>query len=436
MAIFNYSNYHNRSSSGASLIMVASIAFCVSIWLYTAMATVLPVYQHASSSRLKAILNEAAESALDEVVADLNTACQSGTSSNYDDAQEDAEPVCNEIKNQDYEKWGVKVTVSVLNKRPPKNSWMYNRQLDPQESALTNIHIDRNGWRILTATARASHLTKSIRCVLEPAYSPVSVNGSTGTVAPYFRYGIAATGSIRFSGPVVKEQPYSSFALQSGHREAFQHQKANAPIPSLPAQAYPPVLSPCPNDQAVSGQLSISHEARSTAPGPNEIVRLGSLDIPEKTSLILAWGDYEITELHLGAGAQIKPLSRSMVDHPIRLFIKGRSSNRDVISLASGSTVNASDIPANFQIWYAGSRNIVIYDNASLSGVIYAPNADITTASTIHGAIVGHNLFLAGGGVCYDLDLQREPSLQFPVDLATPIDCRLVSLRPVTWQEL
>jgi hypothetical protein len=79
--------------------------------------------------------------------------------------------------------------------------------------------------------------------------------------------------------------------------------------------------------------------------------------------------------------------------------IAGAGSPSKALDFSGGSVSNSGGSPADVQIVYAGSQDIVLSGGSNSSGVVYAPNADITMSGSApwFGAIVGKTYDSSGG---------------------------------------
>ncbi len=124
--------------------------------------------------------------------------------------------------------------------------------------------------------------------------------------------------------------------------------------------------------------------------------------------------------LHLVAGTyNINSLSESgqgtiVIDSgPVILNVAGNgvSSGTAVVDLTGGGVTNASLVPMNFQILYAGSNPIKLQGGAQASGLVYAPNASFSFSGggNWYGSVIGQVMTDLGGvAVHYDRRLQNQ----------------------------
>jgi Tfp pilus assembly protein PilX len=121
-------------------------------------------------------------------------------------------------------------------------------------------------------------------------------------------------------------------------------------------------------------------------------------------TLTLSPGTYNFNSLKLSGGSilTISPAGKVVIQ------IAGAGSPSKALDFSGGSVSNSGGSPADVQIVYAGSQDIVLSGGSNSSGVVYAPNADITMSGSApwFGAIVGRTYDSSGGSaVHYDRSL-------------------------------
>jgi Tfp pilus assembly protein PilX len=149
--------------------------------------------------------------------------------------------------------------------------------------------------------------------------------------------------------------------------------------------------------------------ALTTSSGYSSDVSLTPGNYPNVTvsggnTLTLSPGTYNFNSLKLSGGSilTISPAGTVLIE------IAGAGPPSKAIDFSGGSISNSSGTPANVQIVYAGSADVVLSGGSNSSGVVYAPNADITMSgsSPWFGAIVGKTYNSSGGSaVHYDRSL-------------------------------
>jgi hypothetical protein len=121
-------------------------------------------------------------------------------------------------------------------------------------------------------------------------------------------------------------------------------------------------------------------------------------------TLTLSPGTYNFNTLKLSGGSvlTISPAGRIIIE------IAGAGSPTKALDFSGGSISNSGGTPADVQIVYAGTADMVLSGGSSSAGVVYAPNSDITMSggSPWFGAIVGRTFINSGGSaVHYDRSL-------------------------------
>ncbi len=134
-----------------------------------------------------------------------------------------------------------------------------------------------------------------------------------------------------------------------------------------------------------------------------------------------SYGDISLTggaNVHLSAGTyNINTISETgqstvVIDSgPVILNVTGNNvnNNQAAIDLTGGGVTNASLVPMNFQIAYAGTANVKLAGGSLAAGVLYAPNASFsfTGGGNWYGAVIGQVMTDMGGtAVHYDRRLK------------------------------
>ena len=194
------------------------------------------------------------------------------------------------------------------------------------------------------------------------------------------------------------------------------------PLPNIPSSVPPPSssvssgdsLTPCsancPQNGANNGNYSdISLAGKSS-------ITLNPGTVPPGTCVP---GTYYINSISLAGNAQINiapcpgtgpGTGNPAVYQPVILNIVGQGQST-VLDLGGNGISNPGFNSSLVQIQYNGTGAINLHGNGTSSGVIYAPNADITLSGngTIYGAVVGKTLTANGTPVTihYDRSLQN-----------------------------
>ena len=119
----------------------------------------------------------------------------------------------------------------------------------------------------------------------------------------------------------------------------------------------------------------------------------------------LTAGTYDFNSVSLSGGSSV------IIDSgPVIMNIVGTGKTNPV-DFSGGSVSNASFIPKNFQLQYAGTAGVQISGGSATAIMVYAPNAAINLSggSGVYGSIVGATIQDSGGtAVHYDRDLPTE----------------------------
>ena len=131
----------------------------------------------------------------------------------------------------------------------------------------------------------------------------------------------------------------------------------------------------------------------------------GNVSLNGGATLHLTAGTYNINSLtEAGQGTIV-------VDSgPVILNVAGTSVSGAVVDLTGGGVTNASLVPMNFQILYAGSGTVKLKGGGQASGLMYAPNATFSFGGggSWYGAIIGQTMAdMGGAAIHYDRRLQN-----------------------------
>jgi Tfp pilus assembly protein PilX len=133
----------------------------------------------------------------------------------------------------------------------------------------------------------------------------------------------------------------------------------------------------------------------------------GDLNISGGANVHLSAGAYNINSLTESGGSTI------IIDSgPVILNVAGNgiNSNSKAVDLSGGSVTNASLLPTNFQIMYAGTAKVALSGGGQASGLVYAPNSSLAFSggSNWYGAVIGGIITDTGGtAIHYDRRLQN-----------------------------
>jgi hypothetical protein len=147
-----------------------------------------------------------------------------------------------------------------------------------------------------------------------------------------------------------------------------------------------------------SGCLTLTPVTSTTLTLPN--VTIGS-----NTNLIIAGATptLNVNSFSIGNNATVSLATGTSVT--MNLAGAGTTTPLD---LSGGGTVNPSYDPSRFQIIYAGTGNVTLVGNNTISATIYAPNANVTTNGhgDFYGSVLSKRASINGGAsIHYDTSL-------------------------------
>jgi hypothetical protein len=148
---------------------------------------------------------------------------------------------------------------------------------------------------------------------------------------------------------------------------------------------------------------------------PDAATDLGSLDVGNDDTVVLAPGSYRVDELIVGSDGHL------VVDNaagPVTLYVTEKVDVQSTL----GVETTAAD-PERFAVYVAEGADVKVSNEATFHGVVYAPGADVevTGQGEFFGAFVGRHVKVTGDArVHYDEALQatRERSAMVPAVIA------------------
>jgi hypothetical protein len=165
----------------------------------------------------------------------------------------------------------------------------------------------------------------------------------------------------------------------------------------------PPAKTVPADSQVVTGSVTWDNGTTGwvSQPAPGQVADLGSISVTGQKVLNIRPGDYKISSLMVAGDGQINILPNADGSAgQVRLFVEGIAPGENVIQVAGKGIVNQSKKPGNLQMWYNGSKNILLAGNGNLHSVIYAPNSyvKVTGNGSYFGAIMGDTVDNQGNG--------------------------------------
>lgn len=187
-----------------------------------------------------------------------------------------------------------------------------------------------------------------------------------------------------------------------------------------------------------------------TAPtASSEAISIGSLSVSGTQTLMLPPGDYKVNSINVTGNGKILMVPDASGNYgPLRLYVEGSSSGANAVQITGpNGIVNPTQVPGNLQIWYNGSKRLLLAGSGNLYGVVYAPNARIriTGAGNYFGAITGKIINNTGtGSIHFDLALKESGSTwgltyrasSAPAESSSGTGGLFTGYRTISWQEL
>lgn len=444
-----------RSARGISSITLVLIAAVALMWVLSLCAVIVPSYNEISRARQMATLRMDLESSLNWAVDQLSSNTPDIDDKVADGIASDYAVPQNVVTD------GSKVTISINNVPPAKDSGMY---VDSLDSSIRANNIAENGWRVVIARGVRGGLHKSMRAVLMPAYG--RGNGPTTAI---FDYALFATGDVTFEDSVevsvIGDPTPNSTVMASNSTLTIakgNHVQGSVRVASMPkgdlskkvlniekgvvidgvAQANgaidvassAKVLNQS-NDPAGAIQQGLSMDPRVTPPvpsAPSTATNLGAVKVAAGETLTLRSGDYVVTKFEMGNGAEVAVLPDS---GPVNIYIKN-ANNGAVLNVGKDSRINTGGSSGDLRIWYPGNAQMNIGMGTVFKGVIAAPSSrmQVDMNSTIQGALIGNKIRIKKGSkLIFDAALSSATSADMTYTLGPkPIDHR----EAVSWQEL
>lgn len=165
----------------------------------------------------------------------------------------------------------------------------------------------------------------------------------------------------------------------------------------------PNASAPEAENAAVNSSMNA---VRSTPAGATQMATLAQ--ISNLTTPIVEPGNYVTGNLNsVDVSGQVTVGDLTSASNPVRVFIEDSATTGNAVTISTDKFVNNSSDPRGLQIWYSGTRdiNIEIADGNAFQGMIYAPNAKVTTtnkfgetAGNFSGAIVANNVQVKHSG--------------------------------------
>ncbi len=134
----------------------------------------------------------------------------------------------------------------------------------------------------------------------------------------------------------------------------------------------------------------------------------GNVSLTGGANLHLTAGTYNINSLSEAGQSTVVIDSGPVV---VNVTGNGFSSTQAPVDLTGGGVANASLVPMNFQILYAGTATVKLAGGSKASGLLYAPNASFsfTGGGNWYGAVIGQFMKdMGGAAIHYDRRLKNQ----------------------------
>lgn len=460
-------HHNHRSNRAFSLVTVSALGAVAMMWLFAVSAAVLPTYQRAAAGRFQIVARSAAEAGLDYAVAELNAACAAGVTSPIDDTTQDNLPKVSTAPESAISNSGAQVTISVNNVLAPLWAASYNELKDSNHRDSPFFGQPNRWRSVLATARYAGITRRVIVVLEPIATATTTPGGgSTGTTStpqPYFRYAmfgratVTMTGNARTDGYDSRSGSYGGTNVKRTAGDVGTNGSAalsgntvvggDLMVFSSPPGSTTSVVATGSNNVTINDQLVVNGvetgftgtNGLSALPGDNVLgmdrppadpsyqpilksqtntppdfppapsapdgaVNLGSISISGNTTVKIPPGDYKVNSISVSGNAKILLVPDASGNYgPVRFFVEGSSSGSNVIQLTGNAIVNPTTVPGNLQIWYNGSKGVLMAGNSNFYGVLYAPNSDIKIAGngTYYGALLGNSVLNTGNGAIH-----------------------------------
>ncbi len=199
-----------------------------------------------------------------------------------------------------------------------------------------------------------------------------------------------------------------------------------------------------PSDAYNVGSINVSANGRviiqAGAPPPPS-----PINVSGNSTLYIPPGDYNVTSFTVSGNGQFI-LDSGLGTNPalasgtnVRMFVQGNTAGSNAIQISGNALVNNNtSVPAKFQFWYNGSKNVALAGNGNLHALIYAPNSSVNVSGNgnYFGSIFAANFNDTGNGMIhYDRSLANT-SYASSAGLTWLPATSVTGLQTVSWREL
>lgn len=455
-----------RKQGGFSLVTVLVLGMISTLWVSALFTAVLPGYQRVSHSRQQHVLRASAEASVDWTVAQLNATPNPAIDDTTDNGQPNS-PVL--VPAGAIGSYGMPVSVSVEinNIPPPQSSYMWDPLLDPTNPQGAGLN-GQQYWRIVTATATmgGNNASKTVRVILRPtptsnqgsgpldgamfARDTFSSNGLGAVVDAYdssdgaygganshkLGGGIGSNKSVSLAG---NQEIYGNVSVSSGTGTESDNNVVGMNNVTVRGGVLSNGLADAHYDSHTLGEglalgtppvqegLQLQQKQFPAVPNPPATANtISAINLMGNSTLTLPAGDYIVPKIYING-----PNAQLITSGQVRIWVQGTNVQ---FQIQGKGVSNTTGVPANLQLYYAGTNNVILGGNGDFKGVLYAPNApvglSVTAPGNVYGSVVAHRITQTGTGQFhYDLALTRS-------NIFTTQASMVPRWRAVSWQEI
>jgi len=225
--------------------------------------------------------------------------------------------------------------------------------------ALANIPSNATNDPVVSCPARAAAVIANTGRVTSSKHSLVDSYNST--LGAYGGTNVGSHGTVRAADTIVNK---------GGVINGLKIEHSPAGLPAIPVSS---IAIPLPLGASAPGSLHLHKK---------------------KQSITLKPGDYVASRIDLDSPAEIRVSPAGYV----RVFVTGR--------LSIGGDVNLHGRTQDLQFIVTGTRDVHIQRKGSLTGMLYAPRAEVEVDSTVFGSVIGATVKLKShAAIHYDDNL-------------------------------
>lgn len=212
---------------------------------------------------------------------------------------------------------------------------------------------------------------------------------------------------------------------------------------ALPQESIPSGLT-APSTAYNVGSINVSANGKlivqaGAAPPPSPI------NVSGNSTLYIPPGDYVVTSFSVSGNGEVR-LDSGLGSNPalssgtnVRVFVQGNTAGSNAVQVAGNAQVNNNTgVPAKFQFWYNGSKNVSLAGNGNLHALVYAPNAAVSVAGNgnYFGSIFSSTFSDSGNGMIHYDKALADPTYATAAGLSWMPASSVTGLQTVSWREL